>query len=483
MDTATEDEAFLRDVQRIQFSPFFSRLADVTQVVSPASPGSPVHNRLTHSLKVSAIAQGIARRLADEHGVTVPSRVVQAASCAHDVGHPPFGHLGERVLDRLARHELGLPDGFEGNAQTYRILTALAVTGGVDRGLGLTGQTRAAVAKYPWSPLIAQDPAALPDDEIPKGLQHRGGAWQVPKYSCYVIDEPDLIAARDEVGAEPLRQTLAASVMDIADDIAYSVHDLEDFYRSGILSYAEVALEFNTFVEDAHELVDAELPSTTAAGADDLPPGGALEKLRRKIRRKDGWVYDADIFYDSVVQVRDELVDGLLARPFDASLAAEHATAEFTDRWITRLGSGIVPTPVDTLRAGPVTLDARTWHLVEVLKFVHKRFVLSRTDLAVYQRGLSEVLQRSVRSLVEWTDDRLDASRVPRRLRDLIAIAEEQYSQRAIHVPQGSAPIAQQARARAVLDYVSSFTDTQALAFAEAISGRSDRLWSLGRAL
>ena len=77
--------------------------------------------------------------------------VVQAAASAHDLGHPPFGHLGERVLDRLARQTLGLVDGFEGNAQSYRILTALDVSEAAPRGLNLTAAVRTAVAKYPWT--------------------------------------------------------------------------------------------------------------------------------------------------------------------------------------------------------------------------------------------------------------------------------------------------------------------------------------------
>src|SRR5690349_16207302 len=112
------------DRNRIVSSPFFARLGGVTQVVSASGSGL-LHNRLTHSLKVAMVARAIVERLAasaelgpvlDKLGGCDPD-VVEAAALAHDLGHPPFGHLGERVLDRLARRRFQLPDGFEGNAQ------------------------------------------------------------------------------------------------------------------------------------------------------------------------------------------------------------------------------------------------------------------------------------------------------------------------------------------------------------------------------
>ena len=125
---------FRVDLERIRFSPFYSRLSAVTQVISQAGAGLAVHNRLTHSVKVAAVARAIATHLStrrNEHGRIVAELggahavVVQAAAAAHDLGHPPFGHLGEQTLDRLARTRFGLTEGFEGNAQTYRIITRL----------------------------------------------------------------------------------------------------------------------------------------------------------------------------------------------------------------------------------------------------------------------------------------------------------------------------------------------------------------------
>src|SRR3954454_11015333 len=150
------------DRDRIVSSPFFARLAGVTQVISPGGAGLLVHNRMTHSLKVAQVGRAIAERLAgspsdksnssvllDKLGGCDPD-VVEAAALAHDLGHPPFGHLGERVLDQLGRHRLQLPDGFEGNAQSYRIVTSTEIRGQATIGLNLTNAVRAAILKYPW---------------------------------------------------------------------------------------------------------------------------------------------------------------------------------------------------------------------------------------------------------------------------------------------------------------------------------------------
>ena len=128
---------FRADRDRVASSPFFGRLAGVTQVVSPSGSGLLLHNRLTHSLKVAQIARAVAERLISDPdsdalleklGGCDPD-VVEAAALAHDLGHPPFGHLGEEILDRIARNRFNLLDGFEGNAQSFRIVTTTDARG------------------------------------------------------------------------------------------------------------------------------------------------------------------------------------------------------------------------------------------------------------------------------------------------------------------------------------------------------------------
>jgi dGTPase len=488
-DVIGEHSQFRLDLERIRFSPYFSRLSAVTQVIAQPGAGPLIHNRLTHSIKVTAVARAIAvamtdasspaRGLALEHGCDAV--VVQAAASAHDLGHPPFGHLGERVLDRLARETLGLADGFEGNAQSYRIITALDVTEAAPRGLNLTAAVRTAVAKYPWTRYLDVD--ALGDGPLPRGLRRTEDGVEVRSFSAYGIDAADLDEARR--GQPALRQSLECSIMDIADDIAYSIHDVDDFHRAGLLSQGAVAREFRGWIDGGAHLLGLDDEAILQRSA---PPGSALESLRRRLRASDPWIADDDVFREAVGVVADDLVDGLLASPFDGSIAAERALSSFTNRWITHLQSSVVPAPEGEVRAGLVTLDARAWHEVEILKFVHRRFILDRPDIVMYQRGLSRVLTRAVKGLTAWIRDEHDRERVPPRLRELVEIATDGYAQLRSTRPDGvPAPAASEVRSlgvgRGVVDYVASLSDDQALAVSEAIDGRPDRLWDIGQNL
>src|SRR4051812_25220468 len=231
---AVGDSEFRSDLERIRFAQSYSRLAEVTQVVTAGATSGVVHNRLTHTIKVTAVARAIAVRLlrSEDRDLLrdlggLDHVVVQAAANAHDLGHPPFGHLGERVLDRLARERFGLADGFEGNAQTFRILTELEVHGPGDEGLNLTAAVRAAVLKYPWACFHYPDPHPTHWPIPPRGAGHSRGHGAA-KFSAYIIDLPEMLDALSAFpDLPPGRQTLECSVMDLADDIAYSLHDLE----------------------------------------------------------------------------------------------------------------------------------------------------------------------------------------------------------------------------------------------------------------
>lgn len=486
------ESPFRRDLERIRFSSYYARLSAVTQVIGQTGAGPLVHNRLTHSLKVTAVARGIAvdiaRQLSEQSGLgpayVCDPVVAQAAASAHDLGHPPFGHLGEAVLDRIARESLGLVDGFEGNAQTYRIIVALDVCHGPRRGLNLTAATRSAVAKYPWTPGVTPDDVG--GEVLPPGLRWRGGLLAVRKYSAYFLEADDLADARaGSSGVLPLQQSLEGSVMDIADDIAYSVHDVDDFHRAGLLSQGAVARELRGWVDDALTLrgmSDGELAVAIAR------PGVALELLRRRQVRDDPWVADEEAFSAAVREVASDVVDGLLAEAYDGSLASERALASFTSRWIHRLQSSVNIATADNPRTGLVTLDRAAWHEVEVLKFVHRQFVLGRSDIAMYQRGLGRVLTRAVRGLLAWLEDPHDRHRVPPRLQELVELATDGYLRLRRDPPPG-VPVFERGdemtfgRGRGVLDYVASLSDDQAMAVSEAIDGRPDRLWDIGQNL
>ncbi len=215
-----------RDRDRILYSSALRRLAGVTQVVK-AGEADVYHNRLTHTLEVAQIGRRMAQYL-QRYMLAKPDLaalqamcdpdVVEAACLAHDLGHPPFGHVAEEELDKLAI-EFGNDDGFEGNAQSFRIVTRLSkYSDGNTYGLNLSRATLNAVLKYPWLRDVAER-----------------NTKKYRKYGAYREDEEAFVFARE--GYEQDIKSLEAQVMDHADAIAYAVHDLSDFYKSGILNF------------------------------------------------------------------------------------------------------------------------------------------------------------------------------------------------------------------------------------------------------
>jgi dGTPase len=370
--------AFARDRARILHSAALRRLAAKTQVVAPGSDDFG-RNRLTHSLEVAQVGRDLAGFLGCDPDV------VDTACLAHDLGHPPFGHNGEAVLDLLA-DGIG---GFEGNAQTLRVLTRLEPKV-VDRrtgrpaGLNLTRACLDAATKYPW-----------PRDEAPPGAGRKFGAYR---------DDAEVFAWVRR-GAPGARACVEAQVMDLADDVAYSVHDVEDAVVAGYLDPAalrdrEVAAE-----------VAAEAAAWYLGGGDPAEPAEALARLSAL----PWWVAGFDGSWRALAALKD-LTSQLIGR---FVVATRDATA-------ARYGPGPL-----TRHAAEVVVPASTRAEIAVLKAIAIHFVVNAEQRqAVYARQRA-VIAELVEALLDGGPDELE-----RPYADAWRVAPDDAARRRVVVDQ-----------------------------------------------
>ena len=257
---STRRSDFARDRGRLLHSSALRRLAAKTQVLSPTAGLDFARNRLTHSLEVAQVGRELAASLG------LDPDVVDTACLAHDLGHPPFGHNGERALSEWSL-DIG---GFEGNAQTLRLLTRIEpkVFGpdGRTYGLNLTRASLDASCKYPWP-----EQQGIPD---PSGRS---------KFGFYADDLPVFEWLRS--GAPDRQKCIEAQVMDLSDDIAYSVHDFEDAIVSGYLDVPALSarVDHDELVDSMFEWIGGELDHDELVAAFDR-----LDNLESWIESWDG---------------------------------------------------------------------------------------------------------------------------------------------------------------------------------------------------
>lgn len=214
------DGEFQRDYTRILYSSAFRRLQGKMQLFAIQSDQF-IRNRLTHSLEVAQIARSIAIQIGYDKDVYV----VEACALAHDIGNPPFGHAGERYLNQICKDN-GIR-GFEGNAQTFRILTTVEQKRSDFQGLNLTYRTLLGVLKYynKYDEQGSNKQKFIYDDDF-KLVQN-------------IVQETGVSL-----------RTLDVQIVDLADEIAYAAHDLEDGLRTGSFTAEDILHDFYAEVAD-----------------------------------------------------------------------------------------------------------------------------------------------------------------------------------------------------------------------------------------
>jgi dGTPase len=380
---APERTPFERDRARVVHAAASRRLAAKTQVVGPQTDDFG-RNRLTHSLEVAQVARDLARALGCHPDIT------ETAALAHDLGHPPFGHNGEQALDVLA-DDCG---GFEGNAQTLRLLTRLESKtfdeAGRSVGLNLTRATLDACTKYPW-------PRSSPGS----------------KFGVYDDDRPVFDWMRS--GIDGGARCLEAQVMDLADDVAYSVHDVEDGVVAGridltVLDSVDERAEVWATVRGWY------LPDTSDAALDEALAG---------MRAQDSWP----------------------SAPYDGtrrSLAAlKNVTSDLIGRFCGSVQAATFATysaPFARYHASLVVPEV-TGTEIAVLKGIAAHYVMQAEDRVTLMERQRELVTELVAALVERGGDALDA----------------------LHAEDFAEAADDAARLRVVLDQVASLTDGSAL--------------------
>jgi dGTPase len=389
---------FARDRARVLHSSALRRLAAKTQVLSPTLGLDFARNRLTHSLEVAQVGRELATSLG------LDPDVVDTACLAHDLGHPPFGHNGERALNLWAS-DIG---GFEGNAQTLRLLTRIEpkVLGADGRsyGLNLTRASLDASCKYPWP-----DTSSVAD---PSGRA---------KFGFYQDDVEAFHWLR--AGAPERRLCVEAQVMDLSDDIAYSVHDFEDAIVSGYIDVAALGarVDHDGLVNSMFAWIGGEV------GHDELI--AAFDRLDSL----DAWIDSWDGTRAAQSKLKN-LTSQLIGR---FAAAATRATREAVDGGsIVRFGANVVVPP---------GVHAE----IAVLKGIVAAFVMSKNTRQPIYRRQREVLTELADALWNRGPDALD----PGFAADWREAATDA------------------ARKRAVVDQVASLTDQSALSWHDRLLG------------
>ncbi|MFI9805576.1 deoxyguanosinetriphosphate triphosphohydrolase [Streptomyces sp. NPDC052301] len=393
--------AFQRDRARILHSAALRRLAGKTQVVTPGArsqvwDASP-RTRLTHSLECAQVGRELGAALGCDPDL------VEAACLAHDLGHPPFGHNGEQALNAFA-DDCG---GFEGNAQSLRLLTRIEpkrFTEDRSVGLNLTRAALDAATKYPW----------------PRGAHPTDPASG--KFGVYEDDRPvfDWVRAH----APGTRTCFEAQVMDWSDDVAYSVHDVEDGLHAG-------HIDPNCLQADPERQAVFEVAVGRYVPAD-TDPAELAEALDRLLD-EEWWPHG----YDGTAAAQARLKDATSQLIGRFCLAAEGATrAAYGSGRLTRYGAELVVPRATRMECA-------------VLKAVADRYVMQRTEQERLRADQRVVVVELAEALTARAPDGLDP-----QFRALFDGACDDH-----------------ARKRVIVDQIASLTDASARSLHARLTG------------
>jgi len=381
---------FARDRARIIHSFALRRLAAKTQVAVPWATDFP-RTRLSHSLECAQVGRELGAALGADPDL------MEGACLAHDIGHPPFGHNGEEALNQLA-DSCG---GFEGNAQSLRLLIRLeaktVLPDGKSIGLNLTRASLDAATKYPW-----------------------GRVKDAKKFGVY---EDDLeIFNWYRTGIESGKTSMEAQIMDWSDDVAYSVHDLEDSLVSGQVKLDQLSNDLPKLFKVAKEMYLADITETEMQVA-----LSSLQKLSCWPRYYDGT-------HRSLARLKD-LASQLIGR---FAQAAEVATQEkYGDGDLTRYSANLV-----VPRAQRVE--------VALLKSMAGHYVINADDSQIRYADQQKLLTELVEAILQSAPATLEG----------FFLQDWQQAQ------------SDQQRLRVVIDQVASLTDPGAVALHNRLINR-----------
>lgn len=427
-----------------------------------------MHSRSSHTHKVAMIAREIADHIARSLEINDGWRAVveaaggldiaacEAAGLAHDIGHPPFGHAGEDALDTYLEQN-GVVDGFEGNAQTFRTVTRLDRNKGTTNfGLNLTNVTLAAILKYPYA----------------KRTPYTDSSNR--KFGAYLDDVDQLGYVRAAVlglrsgSDDHERQTLEASVMDLADDIAYAIHDLEDFLAAGLIDVGLVLREINASLEDAGiyqeqrdaaDFSNAKFKDTEGHFSQPLTFVQAAKKHRL------GY---SPLYNDEHYAAALHDVSAFLAQLGDPDLQDYGMNLRLLLRtFVSDFFNAIELKEEPPYAGGPsVYLTSEAWHQMQVLKSITRHYLVSRPRMGAMQRAQTRTIEILMDGLADWMctaprDHTLPPTLLAMLARNNAKVPTKRQSTKALEPDHY----------RALSDYVCTMSDSEALMRSQWLAG------------